>query len=75
VFGALFVELVKSAEESGKLPEILDYYSVYLERSARLARKIKGIMAYPSFIAIFFLFICTVMTSLLFQNFKAYFWI
>jgi len=47
VFSTLYVGLVKSGEASGRLPEILIKAGQYLERAARLRRKIAFAMIYP----------------------------
>ena len=43
VFGRLFVALMRSAEESGSMTQILGYLSTYLEKSVRLNQKIRSI--------------------------------
>lgn len=62
VFGRLFVALMKSAEEAGSMPETLEHLSGALERSERLARKVKSIAAYPVFVMGIFIVICLIMT-------------
>lgn len=50
VFPEVFVAMVATAEESGKLPEALKNVSEQLSKSYDLRRKIKGAMVYPSVI-------------------------
>ncbi|MFA5737081.1 MAG: type II secretion system F family protein [Candidatus Paceibacterota bacterium] len=50
VFPEVFVAMVSTAEESGKLPEALKSVSEQLTKSYDLRRKIKGAMIYPSVI-------------------------
>lgn len=50
IFPEVFVAMVATAEESGKLPEALKNVSEQLSKSYDLRRKIKGAMVYPSVI-------------------------
>ena len=73
VFSSLFVSLIRSAEESGSMPQTLEELARYLERSDRLERKIKSITAYPIFIAVFFCIVCVVMTLWVLPEFQEIF--
>ena len=48
VFDRLFVSMVKAGEHGGMLAEILDRLAGFLEASARLRKKIKSAMTYPT---------------------------
>ena len=48
VFDALFVNLVAAGEVGGMLDTILARLADYIEKSMKLAKKIKGAMVYPS---------------------------
>lgn len=50
VFDRLFVNLVAAGEVSGILDIILNRLAVYIEKMARLKRKIKGAMTYPAIV-------------------------
>lgn len=50
VFSEVFIAMVETAEESGKLPETLKLVSGQLEKSYDLRRKISGALVYPSII-------------------------
>ena len=52
VFPEVFVAMVSTAEESGKLPEALKSVSEQLTKSYDLQRKVKGAMIYPSVIVV-----------------------
>lgn len=69
-FDRLFIALVKAAEESGSIAETLDYLAVSLEKSDRLARKIKSIVAYPIFVACFFVIVSIIMTVFVLPKFQ-----
>lgn len=69
IFNSMFTGLVKVAEETGQLPATLEQLSTYLERSDRLQRRIKSMAAYPSFIGIFFIVVCMIMTLFILPQF------
>jgi type IV pilus assembly protein PilC len=50
VFNALFCNLVRAGEASGMLDEILRQLSIYLEKAAKLQRRVKSATIYPSVI-------------------------
>ena len=55
-FSPLFINMVKSGEASGRLPDNLSYLAKHLEREYRLWERIKGVMIYPLFVVfVFFL--------------------
>jgi len=47
IFSTLYINMVKAGESSGMLDEILNRVSVYLEKTAKLQRKVKSAMVYP----------------------------
>ncbi|MBA3881153.1 MAG: type II secretion system F family protein [Chthoniobacterales bacterium] len=50
VFDRLYVSMVKAGEHGGLLSEILDRLAGFLEASARLRKKIKSAMTYPTIV-------------------------
>ncbi|MDA0321435.1 MAG: type II secretion system F family protein [Verrucomicrobia bacterium] len=62
VFGGLFVALIRAAEESGSMADTLENLSDSLERTERLARRIRSITAYPLFVIGAFGVITSIMT-------------
>lgn len=72
-FDRLFVALIKAAEESGSMPTTLNYLATSLEKADRLARKIKSIMAYPIFVAVFFVLVAAIMTLFVLPRFQEIF--
>jgi type IV pilus assembly protein PilC len=50
VFTRLYVCMVEAGETGGLLSEILDRVASYLEASARLKKKVKSAMAYPTIV-------------------------
>jgi len=47
IFNSLYVNMIKAGELSGKLADILERLSVFLEKAEALRAKIKGAMSYP----------------------------
>jgi len=52
VFTKLFVSMVEAGETGGLLAEILDRVANYLEATARLKKKVKSAMSYPTIVCI-----------------------
>lgn len=65
VFSSFFVNMVRSAEESGKLEETFRYLADYLERSYELSSKAKNALIYPSFILVAFFGVIMVMLTVI----------
>jgi type IV pilus assembly protein PilC len=61
VFSDFYVNMVKSGEESGKLPESFAYLADYLERSYELISKTKNALIYPAFVVVSFVVVITIM--------------
>jgi len=73
VFTTLFVALLRVAEEAGSMPQTLEYLAAALERGDKLGRKIRSIVAYPVFVACFFVVVCGIMTLVVLPKFQAIF--
>lgn len=73
VFDRLSSALIKAAEESGSMPETLNYLATSLEKADRLNRKVKSIMAYPIFVAVFFFIVAAIMTLYVLPRFQEIF--
>lgn len=52
VFSKLFVNMVKAAEESGKLNDVLKKFAAFSEAKEELSQKIKGALFYPAILFI-----------------------
>lgn len=50
IFSRLYVSMVEAGETGGLLAEILDRLAGYLEASARLKKKVKSAMSYPTIV-------------------------
>ncbi len=50
VFDRLYVNMVRAGESGGALAEILDRLASYMEASAKLKKKVKSAMSYPTIV-------------------------
>lgn len=72
-FSQVFIGLVRAAEEAGSLGITLNQLATYLEGSDKLVRKIKTLLAYPAFVAVFFVIISAVMSFAIIPRFEEIF--
>ena len=70
VFSPVFIGMIQAAEEAGSLSETLNRLAGYMEASDKLRRKVKSMMAYPAFVAGFFVVICLVMMFAIVPRFE-----
>lgn len=70
VFPPVCIALVRAAEEAGTMAETLDEMATTMEKSDAMARKIKSIMAYPAFVAGFFVIVLLIMTIFILPQFQ-----
>ncbi|MCK4957782.1 MAG: type II secretion system F family protein [Planctomycetes bacterium] len=47
IFNSMFISMVQASEASGKMPEMLDVLSGYLNAEAETRKQVKGAMVYP----------------------------
>lgn len=73
VFDRSLVALLAAAEESGSMTTTLDRLATMIEKRDRLNRKIRGITAYPVFVAAFFLVVCIIITVFVLPRFQQVF--
>lgn len=64
VFSPFYVNMVKAAEESGKLPETFNYLADYLERTYELMQKARNALVYPAFVIAVFIAVMILMLVL-----------
>jgi len=63
IFSDFFVNMVRSAELSGRLEETLDYLADYLEKDNNLKIKLRNAMIYPAFIIGVFIVVLIVVVT------------
>src|SRR3989344_995188 len=63
VFSEFYVNMVKSAEATGRLAEVLDFLADSLEKQAALIAKVKNALFYPAFVLVLFLAVVIIMVT------------
>lgn len=61
VFSDFYVNMVRSAEATGRLAEVLNFLADSLERQAALIAKVKNALFYPAFVIVLFFAVVIVM--------------
>lgn len=64
VFSEFYVNMVKSAEVTGRLGEVLDFLADYLENQSRLIGKVRNALVYPIFVIVLFIGVVIVMLTM-----------
>src|SRR6266498_2657928 len=64
IFSTLYVAMVEAGEASGMLGEVLDRVAFQIEKEAKIRRRVKGAMVYPTVV---FAFATLVLTAMLTQ--------
>ncbi|PIT91878.1 hypothetical protein COU12_00660 [Candidatus Jorgensenbacteria bacterium CG10_big_fil_rev_8_21_14_0_10_54_38] len=64
VFSEFYVNIVKSAEVTGRLSEVLDFLADYLEKQSVLTGKIRNALVYPAFVVGLFLVVVIIMVTM-----------
>jgi len=63
IFSAFYINMVKSAEVTGRLAEVLDFLADYLEKQATLVAKVKNALIYPVIVIALFLVVVVIMVT------------
>ncbi|MEX0689853.1 MAG: type II secretion system F family protein [Candidatus Paceibacterota bacterium] len=63
VFSEFYINMVKSAEVTGRLNEVLGFLADYLEKQATLTSKVKNALIYPAFVVVLFFVVMIIMVS------------
>lgn len=63
IFSDFYVNMVKSAEITGRLSEVLNFLADYLEKQTTLVSKVKNAMIYPAVVILLFLVVVVIMVS------------
>ncbi len=64
VFSEFYINMIKSAEVTGRLSEVLDFLADYLEKQSILISKIRNALIYPAFVVGLFILAVLVMVTL-----------
>lgn len=73
VFNTLSVAMITAGETSGSMPETLKRLAEYYDNRDKLAKKVKGAMAYPVFVLIFIVVIIILIMTFIIPRFKTMF--
>jgi type IV pilus assembly protein PilC len=73
VFPRFYVDMLKSAELTGRLDTVLDQLSQYIERDLEARRKIRSALAYPAVIGVMSLVTIVILTAFVLPRFKKFF--
>lgn len=63
LFSGFYVNMIRSAEVTGRLNEVLGFLADYLERQAALTGKVKNALTYPAFVVVLFFGVLIIMVS------------
>ncbi len=61
IFSDFYVNMVRAAEESGKLTDTFNYLAQYLERQYELTSKTRNALVYPAFVVVVFIVVIILM--------------
>jgi type IV pilus assembly protein PilC len=70
VFDHLYVNLVQAGEVGGILDTILNRLAVYIEKSMKLRRQVRGAMAYPSIVIVVFFGVLSILLIFVIPGFE-----
>jgi type IV pilus assembly protein PilC len=68
VFSAFYVNMVRAAEESGKLDETFSFLADYLDRNYEITSKVRNALIYPAFIMVTFIGVMVLMLTVIIPN-------
>ncbi len=73
IFSQFFVQMVRSAEITGRLQEVFSYLAGYLETQNQLNSKIRGALIYPAFVFVLFIIVISVLVIFVVPQLKSVF--
>lgn len=73
IFDDLFVNLVQAGEVGGILDTILNRLAVYIEKRVKLARQVRGALAYPTAVIIIMIIVMVVLMTFVIPAFEGMF--
>lgn len=68
IFSEFYVNMIRSAEVTGRLSEVLDFLADYLEDEAALISKVKSALTYPIFVVGLFFAVIVIMVTYVFPQ-------
>lgn len=73
VFPQAYRSMIRSAELTGNLDEVLDRLTVHLEREVEAKRKVRSAMTYPAVIAVLSMAVCILLVTFVLPKFRLFF--
>ncbi len=73
VFSAFYVNMVRSAEVTGRVEEAVNFLADYIERQAAIASKIRNALIYPLIMVVLFFLVAGVMSAVVLPNIEPVF--
>ncbi len=73
IFSDFYVNMIRSAEVTGRVSEVMEFLSDYLEKSAALTSKIKNALIYPAFMMVFLVLVVVLMATFVFPQIESVF--
>ncbi len=63
VFSGFYINMVRSAEVTGRMNEVLGFLADYLEKQSALTSKVKNALTYPAFVVVMFFVVLMVLVT------------
>ncbi len=73
IFSPFYIGMIRTAEKSGRLPEVLKYLAEHLEKARSLRMKLIGAFIYPAFVTGVFFFMMLAMSVFVIPSFEEVF--
>lgn len=73
IFSVFYINMIRSAEVSGRLEESMSFLADYLEKESGLSSRVRNALLYPAFILVFFVIIAIVLIVFVFPSLKPIF--
>ena len=68
IFSEFYVNMIRSAEVTGRVDEVMNFLADYLEKQTAMAGKVRGAMIYPVFMIILLFVVITAMAVFVFPK-------
>lgn len=73
VFSEFYVNMVRSAEVTGRVDEVMEFLADYLEKQALLLSKVRNALIYPIFMVVFLFLVVVFMSIIVFPQIETVF--
>ncbi|MBI2591552.1 MAG: type II secretion system F family protein [Candidatus Brennerbacteria bacterium] len=73
IFSSFYVNMVRSAEVSGRMEEAMDFMANYLEKEVRVGSRVRNALIYPVFVLGLFVIVGGILIAVVFPEIKPIF--